>query len=79
MNKEWLKTVCCPMYSNIPVKFNRLEHVTPFLDSMMISKNHRPHIYLEKAEVHFLRNMVWKFGVVAALNDSDYPGAPCNM
>lgn len=79
MSKEWLRTHFYPLYFNIPVDSDKYEHVTPFLDSVMIPIIYCTHKYLEKADVLFLRNMVWKICAVAALKDFDFPGAPRNM
>lgn len=78
-NNDYIKILCCLPCFHIPGNFDKNEHVTRFLDSFMITRNHRIHKYLWKANVFFLKNMDWKVAAVAALKDSDYPGAPRSM
>lgn len=60
MDEEWIKTLWFLLYHPKVLHSEKYDHMTLFLYTLMIRRDHHAHVSHSDEKVLYLRNMVWK-------------------
>lgn len=74
VGEAWIKAFCELQYFGVQRDHDKYNHVSLFLDDVMISQKHCNLQFIVKPIVLYLKTIVWKFDSLTTLTDRDFEG-----